>query len=89
MVVEIWKFNPVTSEQEFFLEIIEEEDYAFKEGEPGSTYATKLIGVVMADETSPEVTSHWKKVQADQNLLEETGLTLESGQTIHPIFVER
>ena len=61
----------------------------FEEPTPGSTFATKLLGVVTEDETSDVVMNLHLRNQADQNKLTEEGFHSIPGCIFWPEFVER
>ena len=78
MVTAIWRLNEAG-----------EKTLVFEEPLPGSTFATKVLGVVTEDETSNEVMSLHLENQADQNRLTQEGFHSIPGCIFWPEFVER
>ena len=89
MLLELYRVSPEQAEAELVFANMEDEDLVFEEGEPGSTFSTKLLGIVTADESSPHVAKLWKKLQEQQMQLEKEGFRLPGGQNFYPRFIER
>ena len=89
MLLELYRVSPEQAEPELVFEQLLDSDLVFEEGEPGSTFATKLLGIVTADENSPHVAKLWKKLQEEQMQLEKEGFHLPGGQNFYPRFIER
>ena len=89
MLLELYRVSPEQAEAELVFANMEDEDLVFEEGEPGSTFSTKLLGIVTTDESSPHVAKLWKKLQEQQMQLEKEGFRLPGGQNFYPRFIER
>ena len=89
MLLELYKVSPEQEEAELVFEKMKDEDLVYEEGEPGSTFATKLLAIITADESSPHVAKFWKKMQEQQMELEKEGFRITGGQNFYPRFIER
>ena len=88
MVLDIYKINPDTEEPELVFENLEQADLIWEEEQPGSTHATKLRGIVTADESSEHVQNLWRIMQSEDIRLEQEGFVV-NGHKFYPKFVER
>ena len=88
MVLDIYKINPDTEEPELVFENLDQADLIWEEEQPGSTHATKLRGIVTADESSEHVQNLWRIMQSEDIRLEQEGFVV-NGHKFYPKFVER
>ena len=89
MLLELYKVSPGDVEPELVFEQLKKDDLVWEEEDPGSTFATKLLGIVTADEDSPYVAKLWRRFQEEQLQLEDEGFSIISGQNFYPKFIER
>ena len=88
MVLDIYKISDDREPELLVFDKLKEEDLVWQELEPGSTHATKLRGIVTADESSAHVERLWTNMQLEDIKLEQEGFTI-SGRNFYPQFVER
>ena len=88
MPLDIYKISDDSDPELLVFDKVKEEDLVWQELEPGSTHATKLRGIVTADESSAHVERLWTSLQLEDIRLEQEGFTV-SGRNFHPQFFER
>ena len=82
MLIEIYQLSE-DREPELVFEQLKDDDLLWQELEPGSTHATKLRGIVTADESSVHVERLWTRMQCEDIRLQQEGFSV-SGRNFSP-----